>query len=827
MSSGGTVEVRITGTIDPSLAASTAAATDEINAMNVAAEAWGAKLTAGAVAAQKVAPAIQEVGDAAEVASGHMGKNRAVTEAMVIAHEALSGRLSRIPGSLMIEVQALTGASSAMLIAGAATLALVGGIGYLIYESLEAKKNLDNLASGFELTGRGATFSKEEVALNLDLMRQMPGVTKDAANAFEHFIATHADISATLAAETEQLLPAFIRLYGKEGPEAVGKLSESLTNLNMEGFEKLDRELLNLQPQQFQNIQNLIETGQQAKAVSEILKDLFQNTGTYEKSLGDKVYDELQNIKSIKAELATVGIGPSSGQTQLALLNQLEAAEQRLAQIRKDEATQGQQEAAAGYKAQLEAAAKINDKLTEQQTLQKELIQQQANAAAAQLSGQDASPFLAAAQKLSEELNKIDATANAKTLAERRRLAAEELEIAVLEMNDEARTSKEKGEKLIAELKHEGEQEDAIRRQDLASTIAISKIGLEAKKQDLDREVAAHEITAQQKLKIEEKLVEEMADLDILAVNADLLANETDVVAADKAENQIAEIKAREHAELAALGRQETDDNNKELNKRTADYKSMVNTITSAERQLVQGIFSGRGNLTQSLAQFAQREVEDEIASDLEYYTAKVLYNQLGLNSDEMTAKGGLLVHLLTEGQKTGATAAGEAARLATKEAAHAAGAAADVASGSASILNDAYKAAAGAYSAVVGIPIVGPILAPIAAGVAFTAVSAFDVLTSAQGGSYNVGGGGLYNLHEEESVMPRNIADPMRDFFESGGGGGGGGGDTYNLHAHVHAETLDSASFAGKLEDHADTLVGMLAGKMRNGSRAMKAMAS
>ncbi len=44
-----------------------------------------------------------------------------------------------------------------------------------------------------------------------------------------------------------------------------------------------------------------------------------------------------------------------------------------------------------------------------------------------------------------------------------------------------------------------------------------------------------------------------------------------------------------------------------------------------------------------------------------------------------------------------------------------------------AELLSRSAQAAAGAYSAVAGIPVVGPVLAPIAAATAFGAVAAFD----------------------------------------------------------------------------------------------------
>ncbi len=83
-------------------------------------------------------------------------------------------------------------------------------------------------------------------------------------------------------------------------------------------------------------------------------------------------------------------------------------------------------------------------------------------------------------------------------------------------------------------------------------------------------------------------------------------------------------------------------------------------------------------------------------------------------------------------------------------------------------VVRDAKQAASGAYKAVVGIPIVGPILAPIAAAAAFAGVMAF----SAEDGWDVPGGGGAgidgrggrpAIIHPREMVLPAQIADSVR----------------------------------------------------------------
>lgn len=90
-------------------------------------------------------------------------------------------------------------------------------------------------------------------------------------------------------------------------------------------------------------------------------------------------------------------------------------------------------------------------------------------------------------------------------------------------------------------------------------------------------------------------------------------------------------------------------------------------------------------------------------------------------------------------------------------------------------IKKDAGAAAAGAYKAVVGIPYVGPFLAPAAAAVAYAGVLAFE---SAEGG-YDIPAGvnPLVQTHQREMILPQEHADTIRSL-----GKGRGGGNTINL---------------------------------------------
>jgi hypothetical protein len=94
-------------------------------------------------------------------------------------------------------------------------------------------------------------------------------------------------------------------------------------------------------------------------------------------------------------------------------------------------------------------------------------------------------------------------------------------------------------------------------------------------------------------------------------------------------------------------------------------------------------------------------------------------------------------------------------------------------------IVIDAKSAASKAYNALVGIPIVGPVLGPVAAAVTFAAMMAFA--------SFDKGGimpaTGLAQLHQNEMVMDPKLSGFIQNAFAGGEGGGGG-----DQHLHYYA---------------------------------------
>lgn len=146
---------------------------------------------------------------------------------------------------------------------------------------------------------------------------------------------------------------------------------------------------------------------------------------------------------------------------------------------------------------------------------------------------------------------------------------------------------------------------------------------------------------------------------------------------------------------------------------------------------------------------------------------------------------------LAMELAKTTATTAGVATRTGVEATGAATSKSISVGTALVDIASSAARAAAGAYAAIAGIPVIGPFLAPVVAGGALAAVLALGktVFSAEQGWGDVSHDGATTTLHRKEMVLPANIASPLRTALSSGQLGGegapssrrqGGGGDIY-----------------------------------------------
>lgn len=134
-------------------------------------------------------------------------------------------------------------------------------------------------------------------------------------------------------------------------------------------------------------------------------------------------------------------------------------------------------------------------------------------------------------------------------------------------------------------------------------------------------------------------------------------------------------------------------------------------------------------------------------------------------------------VHTGAEAAKTGATVKGAATRTATEAAASTAAKGFSISTALTDIGANAVRAATGAYAALAGIHVIGPVLAPAAATAALYGVYALGrkMFSAEQGFGSVPYDGAVTELHKEEMVLPAKYANPLRDGLVNGDGFGGG----------------------------------------------------
>ena len=116
-------------------------------------------------------------------------------ELIVMGHEVISGNFSRIPGSLMVLGERMGGLSLATMGWGAA----IGGTAYVLYElaanAEQSAEAMNQMNAAMQAQGR-FDISKEKLGDYVDILRKLPGINRDAAEAITRDFSGASDIGA-------------------------------------------------------------------------------------------------------------------------------------------------------------------------------------------------------------------------------------------------------------------------------------------------------------------------------------------------------------------------------------------------------------------------------------------------------------------------------------------------------------------------------------------------------------------------------------------------------------------------------------------------------
>lgn len=274
------------------------------------------------------------------------------------------------------------------------------------------------------------------------------------------------------------------------------------------------------------------------------------------------------------------------------------------------------------------------------------------------------------------------------------------------------------------------------------------------------------------------------------AIQRDLLGKKLEMYREDKLARQKVPDDIAQLEQKHSLDQMKAQD--QAIQAQKARIEQMMAPVASAVDRSVQGMIMGTTTARQAMANLSQ--------SILAEFVSMVTKRTISWIAGEVA--------------QTSATQTNAAVRTAASTAASGASMMASAGSAIGGIMNSAWEAMAGAYKAMVGIPYVGPFIAPVAAGGAFAAVAGMASNIRSAAGGYDIPGSvnPLTQLHAREMVLPAKYADVIRGLSEGGGGGGGASGD---VHLHVHS--LDAKGVQDWFRNNAHVLAPALRRNARN----------
>lgn len=384
----------------------------------------------------------------------------------------------------------------------------------------------------------------------------------------------------------------------------------------------------------------------------------------------------------------------------------------------------------------------------------------------------DAEKAAKAIKKAQDEWLKAHIEAGKKARELDRQIAEEELKMQQEITRGYAEEAKKRQELSLAQADTEHDANlDKLKTQE-ASVKGMGSTGQINKGSELQALRAIHE----QELAEDIRFIQEK--IKILALDP-----ENNAVAMQKLQAQLQSIRTKGH-------QQEIADTAAILKQQQAHYQQFFNTIGHGFDTAINGWIQGTQRIDQAFQKMGASIVVSLVQS-LAKMTEQWIAHELAIT----------LAHQ-----------AGNQARVASDATAAAQSNGIQMISTLKTVSQEAVKAAAKVYSATAGIPVVGPVLAPVAAGAAFAAVMGFEALASFDTGTMAVPKTGIAMLHANESVLPPPQTEVLREAL--------GGGSSQRSNLTVHNETninpMGDESFKGMLDRHNDYIVASIVKTMR-----------
>lgn len=201
----------------------------------------------------------------------HSGITSILREMIVVAHEAFTGRFSRIPGSLMVLAEYSTRAAASFLPMAIA----IGVVAFAVYEAIAAFERwevaINRAMAGVKAQTGGGGFSREMFAGFITELDHMAGISRVAAEEVVVSLSHIRDATPAMMRDAIAGMEGFIEVTGEKAPEAAKSLAEAMKN-PVEAMSSWIDKGMALDAQTLLNVNTLQQLGKMSEASALALK---------------------------------------------------------------------------------------------------------------------------------------------------------------------------------------------------------------------------------------------------------------------------------------------------------------------------------------------------------------------------------------------------------------------------------------------------------------------------------------------------------------------------------------------------------------------------
>jgi hypothetical protein len=274
-----------------------------------------------------------------------------------------------------------------------------------------------------------------------------------------------------------------------------------------------------------------------------------------------------------------------------------------------------------------------------------------------------AADLVAATREKASEIMAQEGLSKAQQLAQVRDLYAQEVLDATLTKEKRVEVQRSLNQAITAVNHEAASTSQAIARSDADTNIAIARLSLDAKRSEIEAEIAATQAGAARKLAALRELTAQTFVLDDQQLQNEMKSLQQQPAEYKKVYDQERLLKEKLVADLAKLDKQNAADVKRAAQEEMTARRMATSEILSAEGTLVSDLLGRRKSMSQSLLAIGQQLVTQEITNDLKAMTMKMIIQDKGEAETKALQQGGLLYHGVIELQKALKTQTSQAAQ--------------------------------------------------------------------------------------------------------------------------------------------------------------------